>query len=327
MAVTLVDYAKQSKDPLRKGFIMDLLRYSDLLKLVPFDTVSGLQVSGTRWQTLPTAGFRKIGAGYTEGTGTVEDVLETLVALGGDVKIDRFLTGNANVIEDPLTTQMRMKAKAVAFQFNDSFINGDQAVDQDAFEGLKKRNANMPARMTIDLAAAGDSLKVLASSTTEHQFIDAIHQANKFVDGATHIFSNETVYLGLGQVARRLNLFQTLTDAIGRTWNSISSGSAILPFVDVGLKGDKSTEIITNTENPGDGGNDSTSIYVVRMDDDDGLHGILLEGHEFDVYDPLDGGEMESGPQYLRRIDAGVGLFNLSQFVICRVKGFKMAAA
>jgi hypothetical protein len=327
MTVTLIDYAKQSKDPLRKGFIMDLLRYSDLMKLVPFETVSGLQVSGTRWQTLPSAAFRRIGAGYTESTGTTEDVIETLVAMGGDVKIDRFLTGNANVIEDPLTTQMRMKAKAVAFKFNDAFINGDAAVDPDSFEGLKKRNSNMPARMTIDLANAGDSLKVLAGSTQEHQFVDAIHQAVKYVDGATHILCNETTWLGLGQVARRLNLFQTLTDALGRTWNSISSGSSIIPFVDVGLKGDKSTEIIPNNENPGDGGNDSTSIYVVRMDTDDGLHGILLEGHEFDVYDPLDGGEMESGPQYLRRIDAGVGLFNLSQYVIARIKGFKMAAA
>jgi hypothetical protein len=327
MTVTLIDYAKQSKDPLRKGFIMDLLRYSDLMKLVPFETVSGLQVSGTRWQTLPSAAFRRIGAGYTESTGTTEDVIETLVAMGGDVKIDRFLTGNANVIEDPLTTQMRMKAKAVAFKFNDAFINGDAAVDPDSFEGLKKRNSNMPARMTIDLANAGDSLKVLAGSTQEHQFVDAIHQAVKYVDGATHILCNETTWLGLGQVARRLNLFQTLTDALGRTWNSISSGSSIIPFVDVGLKGDKSTEIIPNNENPGDGGNDSTSIYVVRMDTDDGLHGILLEGHEFDVYDPLDGGEMESGPQYLRRIDAGVGLFNLSQYVIARIKGFKMAAS
>lgn len=323
MAVTLNDYAKQSKDPLQKAFIMDLLRYSDLLNVVPFETVDGLQVSGKRWQTLPSAAFRKIGAGYTESTGKTEDVVETLVALGGDIKIDRFLTGNGNVIEDPLTTQSRMKAKAVAFAFNNAFVNGDQAVDPDSFEGLKKRVSNMPARMTIDLASAGDSLKVLANDTNMHAFVDAIHEAIKYVDGATHIFCNETSWLGLGRVARRLNLYQQITDALGRTWNTIEG----TPFVDVGLKADKSTEIITNTEDPGDGGNDSTSLYVARLDDDDGLHGITLAGHELEVYDPLGGGEMESGPQYLRRIDWGVGLFNLSQYVICRIKGFKMAAS
>lgn len=322
--ISLIDYAKQSKDPLQKGFILDLLRYSDLLNVVPFETVDGLQVSGLRWQTLPAAAFRRIGNGYTESTGTTEEILETLVALGGDVKVDKFLTGNANVIEDPLSTQMRMKAKAVAFAFNNAFINGDQAVDADSFEGLKKRVSNMPARMTIDLSpGAGDSLKVLADAASEHKFVDAIHQAVKYVDGANAIFCNETVYLGLGQVARRLNLYQAITDALGRQWETIGG----VRFVDVGLKSDKSTEIITNTEDPGDGGNDSTSMYFVRMDDDDGLHGIQLAGHSIEVYDPLSGGEMEAGPQLLRRIDWGVGLFNLSQYVICRVKGFKMAAA
>lgn len=326
--ITLVDYAKQSKDPLRKAFIQDLLRYSDLMGIVPFVPKPGLQVSGLRWQTLPATAFRRLGTGYTESTGTTEEVLETMVALGGDIKVDKFLTGNGNVVEDPLTTQSRMKLKSLAFTFNNAFINGDQAVDPDSFEGLKKRVSNMPARMTIDLSpGAGDSLKVLADAASEHKFVDAVHQAVKYVDGATHILCNETVHLGLGQVARRLNLFQILTDAYGRAWNSISSGSAIVPFVDVGLKSDKSTEIITNTEDPGDGGNDSTSIYVVRMDDDEGLHGITLEGHDFEVYDPLGGGEMEAGPQFLRRIDWGVGLFNLSQYVIARIKGFKMAAA
>lgn len=320
MAVNLIDYAKQSKDPLQKGFIMDLLRYSDLLNVVPFETVDGLQVSGTRWQTLPGAAFRKIGAGYTESTGNTEQVEETLVALGGDVKIDNFLTGNANVVQDPLTTQMNMKAKAVAFAFNNAFINGDQGVDPDTFEGLKKRVSNMPTRMTIWLDSnangTGTTLDVLASTTNEHKFLDAIHRARKFVDGATHILCNETSWIGLGQTARRLNLFQLIEDALGRTWEAIGP----TPFIDVGLKADKTTEIIPTNEAPNA---DSTSIYVVRMDMDDGLHGITLAGHELDVYDPLTGGEMESGPQKLRRIDWGVGLFNLSQFVICRIAGFK----
>jgi hypothetical protein len=221
-----------------------------------------------------------------------------------------------------------MKAKAVAFQFNDTFINGDLASNPDAFNGLKQRVATMPARQTIDLTpGAGDSLKVLASDANMHLFADAIHKASKYVDGATHIFTNETSFLGLGQIARRLNLYQTLTDALGRTWESMSSGSNLLKFVDVGLKGDKSTEIITNTEDPGDAGNDSTSIYVVRMDTTDGLHGLQLSGLGMDIYDPTKGGEDPTAPRVIRRIDWATGLRNLSQYSIARVKGFKMAAA
>lgn len=324
MAVTLNEYAKLTNDPLKKGFILDLLRYSDILKRIPFVDVAGLKVGGTRWQTLPSVAFRKIGGSYTESTGTVENIQETLAVLGGEVYIDRILAKAGGTIQSPLQVQMQMKAKAVAFQFNDSFINGDQAVDPDSFEGLKKRVSNMPSRMTLDLSpGAGDSLKVLAGATQEHAFIDAIHQATKYVDGANVIFCNETSYIGLGQVARRLNLYQEITDALGKRWDTING----VPFVDVGLKGDKATEIITNTEDPGDAGNDATSLYVARIDTDDGLHGLQVAGLGMDVYDPMKGGEDPTAPRYIRRIDWAVGLYNLSNYCVARVKGFKMAAA
>jgi len=320
--ITLADIQKQSKEPMQKGFITDRLRYSDLIKMVPFETVEGLNVGGTRWQTLPGAGFRKIGGGYTESTGNVEDVVETLAALGGDVKVDR-LAEKVNSIETTLVTNMKMKAKAVSFTFNDNFINGDHGVDPDAFEGIKKRVSNMPARQTIDLASAGYALKVKASTANENTFLDALHEAVKVVDGATHLIMNEDTWIQFGSVLRNLGLSYNVLALYDKVWENFRG----VPLVDIGLTADKSTEIISSAEDPGDGGNDSTSIYAVRMDTDDGLRAIQLKGTGPDVYDPLNGGEMESGPQLLRRIDWAVGLYNLSQYSICRVKGFKMAAS
>lgn len=323
MTVSLADIAKASKEPMQKGFILDLLRHSELLAAIPFTGVDGLKVSDARWQTMPSAGFRKLNAGYTESTGTTEDVVETLALLGGDVKIDKVGEKVAVKKEKPLVTQMKMKSKAVAFTFNDYFINGDHGVDPDGFEGLKKRVAGMPSRQTINLASAGDSLKVLANATNEKTFLDALHQAIKYVDGATHIFCNETTYLKFGSLLRDLGLQYDLVEMYDRTWNSFNK----VPLVDVGLKSDKSTEIITNTEDPGDAGNDATSIYLARVDKEDGLSGIQLNGMDIKVYDPLNGNELESGPQYLRRIDWAVGLTSPSQYSICRIKGFKMATA
>jgi hypothetical protein len=45
------------------------------------------------------------------------------------------------------------------------------------------------------------------------------------------------------------------------------------------------------------------------------------------VYDPLNGNESESGPQYLRRIDWAVGLMNISQYAVCRISNIRMAAS
>jgi hypothetical protein len=323
MPVGLVDIAKASEMPFQKAFISDLLRYSDLMAAIPFDDVTGLQVSASRWQTLPGAGFRKIGGGYTESSGNVEDIVETMALLGGDVKIDKVAEKISAKVEKPLVTQMKMKAKAVAFAFNNAFINGDSGLDPDTFEGLKKRVSNMPSRMTINLQGSTDSLKIFASAANEKTFIDGLHQGIKFCDGATHIFCNETTYWKIGSLLRDLGLVYNTIEMFEKKFPSFAG----VPIIDVGLKADKTTEIITNTEDPGDAGNDSTSMYVVRMDTDDGLRAIQLAGMGIDIYDPLNGNESESGPQFLRRVDWAVGLLNISNYSIARITNFKMAAS
>lgn len=325
MAVTLTDYFRQAKSAEHKGFIADLLRYSPIMGELPFVGTPGLQVSGIRWLTLPSVAFRALNTGYTEGTGRTENVKETLAVLGGDVKIDRILTIAKNVYEDPLTTQLKMKSKALAFAFNDYFFNGSVATDPDSFDGLAVRISNMPSRQTINLASGGDSLKVLASTANTHTFLDALDQAIEYCEGATHCFGNLDTRLKFAGAIRRASpaLFSTAKDAYDReilTYKGVR-------LMDAGLKADKTTEIITSTQDPGDGGNDATSLYFARIDTDDGLHGLELEGTSPNPYDPLEGGELESGPQYLRRIDWAIGLFNLSNYAMVRVKGFRMAAS
>lgn len=319
--ITLVDYQKQTKNPLFKGLIADLLRYSDLMAIIPFEDVPGLQVSAARWSTMPSAGFRKLGGSYTESTGRTEQIAETLALLGGDIKIDSILTKVQDVYEDPLTTQMRMKAKSIAFSFNDAFINGDQAVNPDTFEGLKKRVANAPSRMTVWLDSNGNgtgtTLDVLASAANQHKFIDALHAAIKYTDGGNCILMNEVAYLGVSRTLRRLSTDLVGAEQVAEKMFETFKGAKL---VDVGLKSDKSTEIITSTEAPN---SDSTSIYVVRIDTDDGLHGIQLQGTSPEPYDPIGGGEMDTGPQILRRIDWAVGLMNISQYAVCRIAGLK----
>lgn len=177
--------------PINKAFIADLLRYSPIMGEIPFTSIPGLQVSAIRWQTLPSAAFRAIGAGYTEGTGTTENLEETLYALGGDVKVDRLLQKATNVYEDPLVTQMKMKAKAVAFEFNRCFFAGSHAINADEFEGLTVRVSNAPTRMTLYLdasgAGTGASLKVLASTANTNTFLDALVQASKYEIGRAHV--------------------------------------------------------------------------------------------------------------------------------------------
>lgn len=348
MAVTLNEMAKVTENKLGKAILLDLLRQSKVLQMIPVENVDAFKVTDTRWQTLPSAGTRKIGGVYTESTGKLEQVEDTLHIYGGEILVDRMLM-KVKTTENPLMTQSKMKVAALVAKFNDHFINNDHATgDIDGFEGLKKRITNQPARMTIDVAVATDSLKVLASVANEQTFLDAVHEALHKVgfsvgDGpkASNVafFMNETSLLGFGKILRRVGLSKTTEDAYDRTWEMFGPAK----LVDIGLQGDQSTQIITDTEDPGDAGNDASSIYVARfggvsrsdasgrtsVTDDDGLKLIQLTGTSPEPYDPLNGAEGGLGvnPGLLRRLDWGIGLKQAGRYSLARIKGFKMAAA
>lgn len=320
MAVTLNEMLKAAKTDYGAMVIKDLIRMSKLLTVLRFKDVSGLRVVGHRWQTLPATGKRKLGGGYTEATGTLEPVEETLSIYGGDIQIDRIFTKVQSLFMDQLALQTEMLRESIARSVHNDIINGDHAVDVDGFEGLKKRVSNMPARLTINLESGGNSLAVLTNTTNGHLFLDALHKAKKYVGGRVDFWlCSEASELGIGQLYRRQGLLTTTQDAMERTWESILGGA----IIDVGLKQDLSTEIMPSTEGTDSLGN---SLYAVRAGDEEGLNGIQLAGTSPEPYDPLAGGELTSTPAYMRRVDWAIGLKNMSQnFSICRVTGFRWA--
>lgn len=348
MTVTLNEVLKVSESRMGKAILMNLLRQTPVLRMIPIETTDALKITETRWQALPSAGKRKLGGAYTESSGTLEQFESTLSIYGGDFDVDRLLT-KVNARENPLKTQAKMKTAALAALFNDDFINGDHAVDPDGFEGLKKLVANGPSRMTINLETSGDTLKVLNSAATQNTFIDALHQALHYLgvlygddgvrDANVAFFMNETTKLGIGQVLRRSGLVNTASDVYDRKWEMFGPAK----LVDVGLERDQSTEIISSTQVAGDGGADSTEIFGVRFGGvpqrtaagdteviaDSGVVLYQLQGTSFEPYDPLNGGEGGAGsaPTYVRRIDTAIGLHQRDKYSVVRIHGFKMAAS
>lgn len=337
MALSLADLARAETDPLKKMVMMNLIRYSDLMSLVPFEEWESLTAIVTRWKTMPTVAFRKINAGYTESTGSTEQVSEGLYALGGDVQYDRVFEMVKNVIEDPKKTQTNMKTKAIAYAFNNYFINGDHASDVDGFEGLNKRIATyLPSRQSVSIGSAFD---VTASTANEHKFIDSLHnivdlaglrkaptiypgkngkQGNANVPMAKQgaLLMNRDTLLGVAKVLRRLSLLDTTQDNYGREFDSFDG----VPMIDVGVKdiAETSNEIITNAYGSG---TNETRIFAVRFGMDDGLTGVQLNNP--DVYDPLDGAEKTTGPQKLLRIDWWCGLAGFGSYYAARLTGVK----
>ena len=209
----------------------------------------------------------------------------SLNILGQYVRDGAALELDKSVVESPLTTQTKMKIAALAAKTTTDFILGNHATDPYGIEGLKVRVANAPSRQTVDLGTSSGTvtLKALADAASEHTFIDGLHQLLHVI-GATDtpgqcaLYMNETTYLGVGRVLRRLGLLDTTQDNYGRVWKEFAG----VKLVDIGLQGDQSTEIISNALYADAVG---TEIYGVRWGGNDGFRVIQLAGTSPIPYD------------------------------------------
>lgn len=329
MALTLAQLAKIEIDPLRKYVMTNLLRDAKLMEVIPFQDVNSLTSIAVRWRTLPSVAFRQINEGYTPSEGDTEQVWESVYALGGEIKFDRVFDKVKNTIVDIKKMNADMKIKAMALTFNDYLLNGDHGVEPDGFEGLKKRVAGMPTRQTVYFAgAAAAALDPTGSVANGNTFFTKLEEAHyKCNAGQVNaILCNEGIYYGMGRVARYINasggMFLDVTkDSFDRaivTWKGA-------PLIDAGLKTDQSTEIITETEVAGDAASDATSVYMCSFNEDQGVIGIQLPPG-LETYDPLNGGEQESTPTKLLRVEWWLGLAGFGSYGIVRAQNVEGAA-
>lgn len=321
MALTLAEYAKaESRDPKRAYILKNMIRHSPMFDVIPWEKAKAFRVSGLRWRNLPDVDWRSINEGYTASEGSIEEVWETLYGFGGDINYDRVFELTTATLVDPIRVQIDMKMASMGFKFNDYLINGDPAVNAKGLMGLKARVTNAPSRQKVGFAGgSATGLDATASTANAQAFFNNLGKIHKRTNGGEHQawFCNENVQLGIGVAARYLNIsgggFLDVTkDSLNREFPTMYGS----PIYDIGLKKDQSTEIITNTETAGDSGSDSTSIYCVAFNSEQGLMGAQLEPLKF--YDPLNGGEQESTPAKLRRIDWWIAFVAFGSYGITR---------
>lgn len=311
MAMTLAEAATVTQNP-RLPAVVGKLNVSQILNRTPFEEIEGRAFSYNSEATLPAAAFRAVNAGYTESTGTFNDATESLVILGGDYVVDRFLEQTSSgSIASLVASQRDMKARSVAAKFGDSFINGDTAVDANSFNGLKKR---LTGAQVIDSGTNGAAMNTDAATRTA--FLDRLDALLGLVPGADAIYANSQVIAMLRTVYRNTTINNyTVDELTGRpvevpTWQGV-------PVLDAGKKADQ-TAVIPQTETAGTSTNTS-SIYAVRFADsefDEGVLGITNGGLQVDP--PV---QMESKPSWLGRIELYTGLALMGPAPAARLSG------
>lgn len=310
MAVTLAESATLSSNTLQRGVLETFVLSSPVLDRLPLLTIQGNAYAYNEESTLPGVAFRSVNEAYTESTGAVVQRTESLVILGGDADVDKFIVQTRGNLNDQRATQTAMKVKAASYKFQDTFINGDVAVDPKSFDGLKKR---LTGAQVIDAGTNG-----IGPVAAGHDFFDALDTLIGAVpglsDGNGALYANSAVIAKIMSSARRLGGADMITEAL--TGKRVATYNGI-PLLDIG-KTAAGADIITRTETQGTS-TASSSIYAVKFGSDEGDQAVTgLTNGGVQVYDL---GELESKPAYRTRLEFYCGLATFGGKAAARLRG------
>lgn len=281
MAVTLVEAAKTSMNPLQSGVIELYARSSDILRTLPFNTIQGNALRYNREETLPGIGFRGVNEAYTESTGVINPVTEPLVICGGDLDVDKFILDTMGM--NQRTAQERMKVKALAGRFTKAFIKGDNATEPREFDGLQVRLTG--------------SQKISAGSTSGGTALSLakLDEAIDAVDMPTHLIMNRTMRRRLSAAARLTTVGGYITYSLDEFGRRVSMYND-LPILVID-QDNTGAEVLQFNEAASAGGATATSIYVVSFEEG------KLTGIQSGPIRVEDLGELQSKPAMRTRVE------------------------
>lgn len=314
MAVTLAEAALLSTSPLQRGVLETFVQASPILDRLPLMTIAGNAFAYNKEATLPGVAFRAVNEAYTESTGTVVQATESLVILGGDADVDKFIVQTRGNLNDQRAVQTSMKVKAAAYKFQDTFFNGDVTVDTKAFDGLKKRLTGAQV-----ISSGTNGAPIVGNGTTDAQTffdaLDALVAAVPGIDGNNGaIYANAAVAAKIRSAGRRLGgvdfVQEDITGKRVLTWNGI-------PVLDPG-KTAAGVSILPQTETQGSS-SVASSVYAVKFGQDEGDQAVTgLTNGGVQVYDL---GEIDAKPVYRTRLEFYCGLATFGGQAAARLTG------
>jgi len=308
MALTLIEAIKLHRgDVIRSAMIEIFAMSSDILGNMPFDNIEGNALRYNREDTLPGVAFRGLNEGYTESTGVINPLTESLVIAGGDLDVDKFIVDTQGT--DQRATQEAMKAKKLSHTIGDKMIKGDSTVDPREFDGLQVRLVG-PQIIEADASATdgGDAL----SLANMDEAIDA-------TDDPNFLYMNKAMRRRFTTAARDTNIggFITMTqDAFGRTVHNYND----LPILIADRNADVFTTLAFDEVASTGTTATATSIYVLSLREG------MLTGIQNGVMDVRDLGELESKSVFRTRVEWYVGMVLLHPRAATRVRGISNAA-
>ena len=263
MPLLKVEADKLSQNQMVAGIIEEIIERDDLFAVLPFtkingkayvyhrETANGVTAAGSSG-SLPT--FLDPNDVVPEGAAEFAEIVTKLRIIAGDVDVDKFLQEVESDTNDQLSIQIGQKAKALGRVYHDALMNGDSTVSTKQFDGLKKIMADIGGAQTINAAQNGAALTL----SMLDQLLDAVP-------------------LGADVIMMRRGTLRAFRNLL-RAASGTSAAEFMMPAFGRPMLTHNGVPIIVNDFMPANEtvgtGTNLTSIYALRLNEADGLHGL-----------------------------------------------------
>lgn len=297
MPLLKTEAEKLSNNSLERGVVEEIIDRDATFALLPFMKVDGKAYVYNRENTLGGVSFLDPNDTIAESASTFTEVTTNLRILAGDVDIDKFLRDTMSDTNSQVALQLAGKAKQMRRTFQQAFATGDNAVDAKSFDGIAKLT---PAGQTITAGANGAALTLA--------MLDELRDA---------VPNGPDAYV---MRPGTLRAWKSLVRASGGT---TPVHQMLTNFVGVDVPAHDGIPILINEFLPGDEdqgtATDTCSIYAVRMNEVDGLHGIYGGNNAGFVFEEI--GTVQNKDAIRYRVKWYTSLVLKSTKSIARLKG------
>lgn len=252
MPLLVTEAAKLSQNQMERGVIEEIIDTDELFALVPFMKVDGKAYVYNRENTISEGEFLDPYDTVPEGAATFSEVTTRLRILAGDVDLDKFLIATQSDTNSQLAIQLAAKAKALGKKFRRTLIQGDSSVNAKEFDGVRKL---MPAGQVLTAAANG--------AAVTFSMLDELKDAVK--NGADVLMMRQGTWRAVRALLRAMGGNDATTIMIPNFGRPIPAYDGTPVIIN---------DFIPGNEDQGTSVGNTTSIYALRLNETDGLHGI-----------------------------------------------------
>lgn len=333
MALLLAEAQLLSNNQLELGVVEEIVDKEDLFAILPFTGINGKAYVYNRELTLSEADFLAPSGTVNEGAATFEEVVTTLRILIGDVDVDKFLDGTMSDTNSQKAVQIASKAKGLLRKFRRTLAIGDSSVTATEFDGL----ARIALDITFGLGRSGAVTSAGANSAADLS-------RSIYADGTLPIAATPAPTTGTAGAALTLAMLDKLLDAVPNGADAIFMPRSVIRafralvraaggntaaeymFENFGkvMLSHNGVPILANdfipvNETHGTSTANTTSVYAVRLNEADGLHGIYGGGTAGVVVEDI--GTVQTKDSSRTRLKWYVGLALKSTLSLARLKG------